>query len=246
MKFKTTYWIFVLLGLLILSPGCFLKDKIVSKKLKNNEDAKRAYIFGYTIGSNAKKIFKDKETQNIVLVGILDSIKGKDSLLSQEEIDQLTSQTRKPKKPKMNPEEEKKAMEQGKKFLEENSKKPNVKTTASGLQYIVLKEGKGESPKATDKVEVHYRGTLIDGTEFDSSYKRNKSISFPLNGVIKGWTEGLQLMKEGAKYKFFIPSELAYGAGGAGGSIPPHATLIFEVELIKVSHSDSDSHSHSH
>ena len=112
--------------------------------------------------------------------------------------------------------------------------KKGIKVTESGLQYEVLTEGKGKTPTAESTVEVHYRGTLIDGTEFDSSYKRNTSISFPLNGVIPGWTEGLQLMKEGAKYKFYIPPELAYGEKGAGQSIPPHATLIFEVELLKV------------
>ena len=120
------------------------------------------------------------------------------------------------------------------KFLQENKSKEGVKTTASGLQYKVLKEGKGDKPKASDTVEVHYRGQLIDGKEFDSSYKRNQSISFPLNGVIAGWTEGLQLMKEGAKYILYIPSNLGYGERGAGASIPPDAALIFEVELIKI------------
>ena len=126
-------------------------------------------------------------------------------------------------------------LEKGEAFLKENSTKEGVKTTASGLQYKVLKEGKGKSPKATDTVEVHYRGTLLDGTEFDSSYKRGQTIEFPLNGVIPGWTEGVQLMKEGAKYQFTIPSKLAYGERGTpGGPIPPNATLIFEVELISV------------
>ena len=124
-------------------------------------------------------------------------------------------------------------MEKGKKFLEENTKKADVKTTASGLQYKVLKEGTGNKPTATSNVEVHYRGTFIDGKEFDSSYKRKESITFPLNGVIKGWTEGLQLMKEGAKYELYIPSELAYGSSGTPG-IPPDSVLIFEVELIKI------------
>ena len=119
--------------------------------------------------------------------------------------------------------------------MKENAKKEGVKTTASGLQYKVLKEGEGKSPKATDRVEVHYRGTLLDGTEFDSSYKRGETITFPLNGVIPGWTEGVQLMKEGAKYQFTIPSKLAYGERGTpGGPIPANATLIFDVELIKV------------
>ena len=109
-----------------------------------------------------------------------------------------------------------------------------MKTTASGLQYEVLEATIGQKPKATDTVKVHYEGTLIDGTVFDSSYKRGESISFPLNGVIKGWTEGLQLMSVGSKYKFFIPYQLAYGETGAGGSIPPYAALIFTVELLGI------------
>jgi FKBP-type peptidyl-prolyl cis-trans isomerase FkpA len=126
------------------------------------------------------------------------------------------------------------ALEKGKAFLAENGKKKDVKTTKSGLQYKVVKEGEGKSPKATDVVLVHYRGTLLDGKEFDSSYKRNEPIEFPLNRVIPGWTEGVQLMKEGAKYIFYIPSELAYGSSGAGGAIGPDETLTFEVELLKV------------
>ena len=127
-----------------------------------------------------------------------------------------------------------KAKEEGEKFLAENAKREGVKTTASGLQYEVLEATLGQKPKATDTVKVHYEGTLIDGTIFDSSYKRGESISFPLNGVIKGWTEGLQLMSIGSKYKFFIPYQLAYGERGAGGSIPPYATLIFTVELLGI------------
>lgn len=120
-------------------------------------------------------------------------------------------------------------------FLATNAKKPNIKTTSSGLQYEVLTAGKGKvSPKATDNVTVHYKGTTIDGKEFDSSYSRGEPTSFPLNRVIAGWTEGVQLMKEGDKYRFYIPSELAYGERGAGGAIPPNAALIFDVELIKI------------
>ncbi len=119
-------------------------------------------------------------------------------------------------------------------YLTDNAGAEGVQTTASGLQYKVLQEGSGNSPSAADTVEVHYEGWLIDGTVFDSSYKRGETISFPLNRVIAGWTEGLQLMKEGGICELTIPSDLGYGAGGAGGSIPPNATLIFKVELIKV------------
>jgi len=127
-----------------------------------------------------------------------------------------------------------KAKEEGEKFLAENAKREGVKVTASGLQYEVLEATLGQKPKATDSVRVHYEGTLIDGTVFDSSYKRGESIAFPLNGVIKGWTEGLQLMSVGSKYKFFIPYQLAYGEHGAGASIPPYAALIFTVELLGI------------
>ena len=126
------------------------------------------------------------------------------------------------------------AKQDGEKFLAENGKKEGVITTASGLQYQVLREGNGQSPKATDTVECHYEGTLIDGTKFDSSYDRGQTATFPLNQVIAGWTEGLQLMKEGGKYRFFIPYNLGYGERGAGASIPPFAALVFDVELVTV------------
>ncbi|MGV3532261.1 MAG: FKBP-type peptidyl-prolyl cis-trans isomerase [Chthoniobacteraceae bacterium] len=126
------------------------------------------------------------------------------------------------------------AAAKGETYLKENGKKEGVKTLPSGLQYKVVKEGSGKSPKATDTVSVHYRGTLIDGTEFDSSIKRGEPAEFPVNRVIKGWTEALQLMKEGDKWMLYIPSHLAYGERGAGGAIGPNETLIFEVELLKV------------
>ncbi|PCI51770.1 MAG: peptidylprolyl isomerase [Alphaproteobacteria bacterium] len=125
-------------------------------------------------------------------------------------------------------------VDEGKEFLKLNKEKSGIKTTDSGLQYKVLLEGTGKSPSATDRVTVHYEGTLIDGTKFDSSYDRGEPIDFGLNQVIRGWTEGVQLMKEGAKYKFFIPSDLAYGEQGSPGAIPPNAALIFTVELIRV------------
>ena len=125
-------------------------------------------------------------------------------------------------------------VEAGQKFLAENANRGGVVTTATGLQYEVLAEGSGDSPKETDQVTVHYHGTLIDGTVFDSSVERGQPATFPVNGVIPGWVEALQLMKPGAKYKLFIPSNLAYGERGAGGAIGPDATLIFEVELISI------------
>lgn len=125
-------------------------------------------------------------------------------------------------------------LEKGEKFLAENKTREGVKTTASGLQYKITLEGKGKSPAATDTVLVHYEGRLLNGTVFDSSIKRNEPISFPLNRVIPGWTEGLQLIKEGGKAILYIPSKLAYGSRGAGGAIGPDETLIFEVELLKV------------
>ena len=123
---------------------------------------------------------------------------------------------------------------EGEAFLADNAKKEGIVTLPSGLQYQVLQEGNGKSPKATDQVKCHYEGTLINGKVFDSSYRRGEPATFPLNGVIAGWTEGLQMMKEGAKYRFFIPFNLAYGTRGAGQDIPPYATLIFDVELIEV------------
>ena len=123
---------------------------------------------------------------------------------------------------------------EGEACLADNAKKEGIVTLPSGLQYQVLQEGNGKSPKATDQVKCHYEGTLINGKVFDSSYRRGEPATFPLNGVIAGWTEGLQLMKEGAKYRFFIPFNLAYGTRGAGQDIPPYAALIFDVELIEV------------
>ena len=131
-------------------------------------------------------------------------------------------------------EQGKAAKAEGEKFLAENGKKEGVVTLKSGLQHEALREGNGKKPKATDQVKCHYEGTLINGQVFDSSYKRNEPAVFPLNQVIPGWTEGLQLMQEGAKYRFYIPYILAYGESGAGGSIPPFATLIFDVELLEV------------
>ena len=170
--------------------------------------------------------------RSALAAGLADTIAGK-SALSREEMMETISAFQKELMAKMEA-KQKNAEKDGKAFLEANGKKEGVKTTASGLQYKVIKSGKGKSPKASDKVKVHYHGTLIDGTVFDSSVERNDPITFPVNGVIPGWVEGLQLMKEGDKFQFVIPSNLAYGEQGAGGKIGPNSTLIFDVELISV------------
>ncbi|MBD5281311.1 MAG: FKBP-type peptidyl-prolyl cis-trans isomerase [Bacteroides sp.] len=159
-----------------------------------------------------------------------DAFDGKDAKMSAEEAQKIIQEYLQELAAKKTAE----MKEAGDKFLAENLKNENVKSTPSGLQYVVEKEGEGAQPTAEDEVTVHYTGKLLDGTVFDSSVNRGEPATFPLNRVIPGWTEGVQLMKEGAKYTFFIPSDLAYGPQGVQGVIPPHSTLIFEVELIKV------------
>ena len=220
----------VLLGLpfLIAPATCRWGDKQLLKELEKEETKKRAYLLGYSLGARLQQTQRELD-QKIFLTGLQHSLEGKKPLISP-----LTLRKTKGKSREQAPDQEKtEDSMDGKKFLQENGKKPDVKTTASGLQYKVLKAGEGRSPSAEDTVEVHYRGTLINGKEFDSSYKRNKSVTFPLGGVIKGWTEGLQLMKEGAEYEFYIPPELGYGTAGTSG-IPPNSVLIFKVVLIKV------------
>ena len=173
-----------------------------------------------------------------ILRGMKDGLSAAKPLLTEEEMRTTMteySKTMMEKQQATNREAAAKNKEEGAKFLAENKSKPGVKTTASGLQYKVVKEGTGKVPKETDTVVTNYRGTLINGTEFDSSYKRNEPTSFPVNRVIKGWTEALQMMKVGSKYLLFIPSELAYGERGApGGGIGPNETLIFEIELLDI------------
>jgi len=204
-------------------------------ELKSEKD-KVSYSIGLEIGSSFKKQGMDIDT-DAVAAGIKDAISANKPLLTENEIKEVMAAFQKgmaaKQAEKMKALGEKNSKE-GETFLAENKKKEGVKTTASGLQYKVLTEGKGPMPKDTDTVSVNYRGTLIDGTEFDSSYKRGEAVSFPVNGVIKGWTEALQLMKVGSKWQLFIPSNIAYGERGAGGQIGPNATLIFEVELLSI------------
>ena len=168
---------------------------------------------------------------------IKDVLAGRELKVSHREAQQIVQQYFQQQEERMNKERAEKgktAREEGEKYLSENAKKEGVVTLKSGLQYQVLREGNGKKPKATDQVKCHYEGFLIDGTVFDSSVQRGEPAVFGLQQVIAGWTEGVQLMQEGAKYRFFIPYRLAYGEGGAGQMIPPFATLIFDVELIEV------------
>src|SRR6266436_4078315 len=201
-----------------------------SPQLKDQKE-KVSYAIGMNIGLNLSRQKVDINP-DVVAAGIKDALAGKPQL-TQDQVKDVMTQFEKDMEQKQKASGEKNKAD-GAKFLEENKKKPGVKATASGLQYKVEKEGTGPQPKATDMVTVNYRGTLIDGTEFDSSYKRGQPATFPLNGVIKGWTEGLQLMKPGSKYQFVVPSNLAYGERSVGPDIAANATLIFDVELLEV------------
>lgn len=198
---------------------------------------KLSYALGLGIGQQLKQMDIVGLSIEDFSQAIDDVIAGKELKMSHQEAQQMVQeyfQKKQEEVEKMRQEQGKVAKEEGKKFLEENGKKEGVITRESGLQYMVLKEGTGRSPKATDKVKCHYEGFLIDGTVFDSSIQRGEPAVFGLDQVITGWTEGLQLMKEGGKTRFFIPYMLAYGESGAGQMIPPYATLIFDVELIEV------------
>jgi FKBP-type peptidyl-prolyl cis-trans isomerase FklB len=195
-----------------------------------------SYAIGADIGNMLSRQPVDIDVDSF-LKGASDVLNKKKLLLTDQELRDILTGLQKDMMAKQ--EERMKTMgEKNKKdgaaFLAENKKKEGVKTLPSGLQYKVIKEGTGKVPKATDTVTTNYRGTLIDGTEFDSSYKRGQPATFPVNGVIKGWTEALQLMKTGSKWQLFVPSDLAYGDKGAGPQIGPNAVLIFEVELLSV------------
>ncbi len=191
---------------------------------------KISYALGLSLGQNLLSSgVKQLEYQDLA-AGIEDVLKAREPKITYQEAQTVLNRFFSELEQKA----AKAAKEQGEKFLEQNKQRPSVKTTPSGLQYEILEPALGMKPKATDTVRVHYEGTLIDGTVFDSSYKRGESITFPLNGVIAGWTEGLQLMSIGAKYKFYIPYQLGYGERGAGAQIPPYAALIFTVELLGI------------
>ena len=199
-----------------------------------------AQKFGYSIGIDLGKSLKPVAQHVDVAAlkqGLDDASSGATPKLddaTREEVKNTVSKKLQEEQLKAREEAAVKSKEEGAKFLAENAKKEGVKTTASGLQYEVITEGSGKSPTKEDKVTVHYKGSLLNGEEFDSSYSRGEPVTFPLGNVIPGWTEGVQLMKPGAKYKFYIPSELGYGERGAGVKIGPNQTLVFEVELIAV------------
>lgn len=191
---------------------------------------KLSYAWGLAMGRQLQGMGMKELNVEDFKMGILSVFEGTDPAISVEEAQKLIQDYLNDLQAKA----EEAAKSAGKKFLEENKQNADVRETASGLQYVVEKEGEGAQPTAEDEVTVHYTGRLLDGTVFDSSVNRGEPATFPLNRVIPGWTEGVQLMKEGAKYTFFIPSDLAYGPQGVPGAIPPHSTLIFDVELIKV------------
>lgn len=222
----------------------FLTNIAVADTQSNTLKSKDEKI-SYSIGIDIGKSFHEQEIkidEKAFLSGIRDGQKNSPALMTDEEIKETLMSLQKELFEKQQEAAKKIAMKNkadGDKFLSDNKGKADVKTTKSGLQYRVLKEGSGTPPKATDKVETHYRGKLIDGTVFDSSFERGEPVTFPVNGVIPGWTEALQLMKPGSKWELFIPSELAYGEQGVGNVIPPNSVLHFDVELIKVFNEDN-------
>ncbi len=204
--------------------------------LKSPQKDQLGYSYGYLMGKGNTETLKDLNIETFVL-GLEDAIKGKPATLSDEQMATVLNQYKKRLEAKQLvefQEQAEKNAQEGKKFLAENAKKPDIITTKSGLQYQILQQGAGKSPKLTSTVKVNYEGRLIDGTVFDSSIARNHPVEFKLNQVISGWTEGVQTMKEGGKSRFFVPSNLAYGDVGAGDAIGPNSTLIFDIELLEV------------
>jgi FKBP-type peptidyl-prolyl cis-trans isomerase len=222
----------VVIGMLVLAGQVYGADE---SALKSEKDK-----LSYTFGANFGKSLKQQEIEintDIFIKGMKDGLSGGKMVLTDQEMKDTMTSFQKEMTAKQA--EKRKALgdrnkKEGDAFLAANKAREGVKALPSGLQYKVVTEGTGKTPKATDSVVTNYRGTLIDGTEFDSSYQRKAPATFRVNGVIKGWTEALQLMKEGSKWQLFVPSELAYGERGAGPNIGPNAVLIFEIELVSV------------
>ena len=226
----------IIIAAVFLSSSAFAQEKI---QLKDQKD-KVSYSIGLDIGFTFKKQNIDLNLDPL-FAGIKDATNNKPQLTPEQTKEVLTVFQKEmvAKQEQVNKEAGAKNAAEGEKFLAENKKKPDVKTTASGLQYKVVKEGSGPIPKKSDTVVVNYRGKLLDGTEFDSSYKRNEPLTLPVTGVIPGWTEALQLMKVGSSYQLYIPANLAYGPSGAAQTIGPNSTLVFDVELIGIQGSQS-------
>ena len=226
------------LPLLTLAGILFLTSQVIAAEnlvLKNYKD-KVSYIIGIDIGKNIKNQSIDIDP-DVLAQGIKDAISGRKPLMTEQEVKETMAAFQKDmtaKQAELVKKVGEKNKKEGEAFLAENKQREGVKTLPSGLQYKVIKAGTGKKPKLTDTVVTQYRGTLIDGTEFDSSYRRGKPAAFPVNGVIPGWSEALQLMEEGSKWQLFVPPHLAYGEKGAGREIGPNSTLIFETELISI------------
>ena len=219
----------VLFTALLSLSACEKKEAPQTQLNLESESDRFSYALGMVIGERVLKQYDDVNYE-VLLTGIKAQHKDTETLISLDEAGE-TLQAQMEKTLATQTEENK---SRGAEYLKSHAEKEDVQVTESGLQYIVITEGDGVKPKATDEVTVHYRGTLIDGTEFDSSYSRNAPATFTLNQVIPGWTEGVQLMSVGSKFLFVIPYELGYGERGAGGSIGPYETLIFEVELLEI------------
>ena len=206
-----------------------------STSFKSDKE-KSSYAIGIDVGNNLKRNSLDLDVDQFA-AGFKAAFTGGKMLMTEAEVrETLTALSVGLKEKAMAKRKEagEASVKEGKEFLDANKKKEGIVTLPSGLQYKVIKAGTGAVPKASDTVKTHYRGTLINGTEFDSSYKRNEPAEFPVNGVIKGWTEALQIMKTGSKWQLYIPSELAYGENGAGADIPPNAVLTFDIELLEI------------
>jgi FKBP-type peptidyl-prolyl cis-trans isomerase FklB len=229
--------LFAVVIMLTYLAGCTPEEASSASELKLDTPKNR---ISYTIGVNIGQDFKSQNMDvdpDLLLMGLKDTLSGKELQLTEEEMVQEIQNFQQEMQVKMAAEMEAKAAENkaaGEAFLAENAKQEGVVVTESGLQYKIIEPGQGDSPGPADVATVHYRGTLIDGTQFDSSYDRGQPASFPVGGVIPGWSEALQLMKPGAKWQLSIPAELAYGERGAGQDIGPNSTLLFDVELISV------------
>ncbi len=220
---------------LIFFPAC-KKTKVAKPSKLETEKEKASYAIGFDLGKNLKKYSEDISLESMIK-GIRDGISGQNSILTEEETKKTLTEFQQNLLKKETERRKELAIKnkvEEEKFLAENSKKEGIVTTASGLQYKVIREGNGPKPTLEDTVKVHYKGTFINGKEFDSSYKRGEPVTFQLKNMIPGWIEALQMMKAGSKWQIFIPSALAYGEQGAGDIIEPNSLLIFEVELLEV------------